>query len=100
MADQFELDQIQALLNNNEKYDILLFVQIPRDYFHRDVLAYLESHASYRGTGSNPEFMYMACHLEDEAVPYFERWKDKKLAEQCRLLANDLKSVQYVHVIS
>lgn len=98
--DSFDAEQIQALLDNNAKFDILLFVQIPRDYFYRDVLHYLETRASYRGTGSNPEFMYMACHLEDEAIPYFERWKDKQLVDQCKYLASQLKSVQYIHVIS
>lgn len=99
--DSFDTEQIQALLDNNEKYDILLFVQIPREYFLPDVLKYMEVNAIFRGTKPDysPEFMYRCSHLEENAIPYFSRWKDKRLVEQCKTLAADLKSVQYIHVI-
>ena len=96
--ESFDNAQIQSLLDNNEKYDILLFVQIPRSFFHRDLLSYMELRAKFQGRGIDHEFMFAAYHLKG-AIAYFERWKDKTIVDQCRQLDNDLSAVQYIHVI-
>lgn len=100
-ADQlehFDNAQIQALLDNNEKYDVLLFVQIPRSFFHADLLAYMFARAKFQGRGKDSEFMFASYQLK-EAIEYFERWKDKTIVDQCRQLDIDLSAVQYIHVI-
>lgn len=97
-SDYFNNAQIQSLLDNNEKYDVLLFVQIPRSFFHRDLLSFMELRAKFQGRGKDSEFMFASYQLKD-AIEYFERWKDKTIVNQCRQLDNDLSAVQYIHVI-
>lgn len=97
-SDYFNNAQIQSLLDNNEKYDVLLFVQIPRSFFHRDLLSFMELRAKFQGRGKDSEFMFASYQLK-EAIKYFERWKDKTIVDQCRQLDTDLSAVQYIHVI-
>lgn len=97
-SDYFNNAQIQSLLDNNEKYDVLLFVQIPRSFFHRDLLSFMELRAKFQGRGKDSEFMFASYQLK-EAIEYFERWKDKTIVNQCKQLDTDLSAVQYIHVI-
>lgn len=98
-TDWFDMAQAQAILDNNEQYDILLFVQIPYQYFHADLLAYIKANSTFIERGFGPEFMFRTCKLKDEAIDLFDRYKDKTAVNQCRKLAADLSSVQYIHVI-
>lgn len=98
-TDNFDQSQVQAILDKNEAYDILLFVQIPAEYLLPDVKAYMETHATFTGRGKDPEFFYRVSKLEDEAIPHFARWKDKAMLQQVQKLAADLPACQYIHVI-
>jgi hypothetical protein len=94
------LQKAQNLLDTSEKYDVLLFVQIDKKVFFPTVFNYMEYHSSYCSTrNTSTEFFFMTAKLEDAAI-FFDRYKDKTFAKQCRDLLSDLAAVQYIHVIN
>lgn len=99
--ENFDNAQIQALLDNNKKYDVLLFVQIPESYFTRELYRAMVDRNSFMGNtceSTTGEFMVRVASLPD-IIAKFERYKDKKSLEQVKKLYEDLKDVQYIHVI-
>lgn len=93
--------QIQLLLDNNEKYDVLLFVQIPETYFTRELYRAMVDWNSFMGntrSSTTGEFMVRVAHLEN-IIAKLKRYKDKTSLEQAEKLYKDLKDVQYIHVI-
>lgn len=100
-VNSFDQQQADVIIKNNAAYDLLIFVQIPAEFFHEDLLGYLRRNATFleRFTDTNREFMFPVSDLAAKAIPQLNRYKDKTSVEQAKKLVNDLTAVQYIHVI-